>query len=331
MNKSELLNWLHEENRQWEAFIAQIDPQRMEQPGVAGEWSIKDIIAHLTLWQPRLIAGLQAAQRGQPEPPPPWPAHLTTDDEINAWIYAKARERSVDEILAETQQLFQQLLAVINDLPDEVLIETERRLVHLDGKRFPAGEFFDHFHDDHEAELRAWLAQTGSWKMDLPAILISQYLASLEMLKQTITQCPPELWNAAQDKNRFWQVAYHALYFTHEYLADSYESFVPWEKHREVYDFDERLEDQPVFEPYDREAILEYLAFCQQHVAERVPRLNLEGREGHGGGEFVSMELQIYSIRHLMQHTGELMERLAAHTDAAVTGAQVDWVGSKHA
>jgi len=156
--------------------------------------------------------------------------------------------------------------------------------------------------------------------MDIPAILISQYLASLEMLKQTISKCPESIWNAASDKNKFWQVAYHALYFTHEYLADSYETFTPWVKHREVYDFDE----SQIFEPYDKETILEYLAFCQQHVTERVPQLKLSELEGHGDRSMLTLELQIYSIRHLMQHTGELMERLGSRT-----GAEIDWVGSK--
>jgi hypothetical protein len=156
--------------------------------------------------------------------------------------------------------------------------------------------------------------------MDIPAILISQYLASLEMLKQTVTQCPESIWNAANDKNRFWQVAYHALYFTHEYLADSAKTFIPWVKHREVYDFDE----SQVFEPYDKESILEYLAFCQREVVERVPRLSLEAPEAHGRS-LSTLELQIYSIRHIMQHAGELMERLGSRIDA-----QIDWVGRKH-
>jgi hypothetical protein len=157
--------------------------------------------------------------------------------------------------------------------------------------------------------------------MDIAAILISQYQASLEMLKQTITECPESIWNAASDKNKFWQVAYHALYFTHEYLADSYESFTPWIKHREVYDFDE----SQVFEPYDKDTILEYLAFCQQHVAESVPQLDLEAADGHGNRSLNRLELHIYSIRHIMQHTGELMERLGTRT-----GAEIDWVGQKH-
>ena len=160
MNKSELLHWLQDEYQQWEALLAQIGPERMEQPGVNGDWSMKDLVAHLYYgWQPRLIARIQAAQRGEPEPPPPWPAHLQTDDEINAWIYEANRERSAREVLDESHQQFQQFLAVIEGLPDGVQIESERRLVQLGDKCFSASEFFDHFHDDHEPDVRAWLAR----------------------------------------------------------------------------------------------------------------------------------------------------------------------------
>ena len=158
MKKSELLNWLQEEYQKWEAFLDQISPTRMDQLGVNGDWSMKDIVAHLTGWNRWLVARLQAAQRSEPEPPPPWPAHLQTDDEINAWIYESNQGRSVRAVLDESHQVFQQLLAVIEGLPDEVLIEQKWHLVWLDDKRFPAGEFFDHFHDDHEPDIRAWLA-----------------------------------------------------------------------------------------------------------------------------------------------------------------------------
>ena len=158
MNKSELLQWLQEEYQQWQAFFALIDPARMDQPGAAGDWSIKDIVTHLNWAQPRLISYIQAAQRGEPLPPPPWPEHLQTDDEINAWMYESNRGRSVREVLDQSHQLFQQLLAVIEGLPDEVQIEPARHLLLLDGQHFPAGEFFDHFHD-HEPEMRDWLAR----------------------------------------------------------------------------------------------------------------------------------------------------------------------------
>jgi len=158
MKKSELLIWLQEEYQKWEAFLDQIGPARMDQPGVNGDWSMKDIVAHLTGWNRWLVARLQAAGRSEPEPPPPWPAYLQTDDEINAWIYESNQGCSVRAVLDESHQVFQQLLAVIEGLPNEVLIEQEWHLVWLDDKRFPAGEFFDHFHDDHEPDIRAWLA-----------------------------------------------------------------------------------------------------------------------------------------------------------------------------
>ena len=160
MKKSELLDRLQEKYRQWEAFLGEIDPARIEQPGVNGDWSMRDILAHLTSWHRHLVARLDAAERGQPEPPPPWPAHLQTEDEINAWIYESNRGRSAREVLEDTRQVHQQLLTVLERLPDDVQIETVEPsyyLVWVNGQRFPASEFFDHFHDDHEPDVRAWL------------------------------------------------------------------------------------------------------------------------------------------------------------------------------
>src|ERR1041385_7027454 len=140
MNKSELLNGLQEEYQQWNALLDQIDPARMDQPGVTGHWSIKDIVAHLTGWRRRTVARLQAAQRREPEPPPPWPAHLQTDDEINAWIYESNHGRSVREVLEDSDQVFQQLLAAMEQLPENVLEDPQRYLPWLEGNPFsPAG------------------------------------------------------------------------------------------------------------------------------------------------------------------------------------------------
>ena len=169
MNKSELLNWLQEEYQQWKTLLDQIGQERMDQPGVNGNWSIKDLVGHLTGWQPRLISRIQAAQRGEPEPPPPWPAHLQTEDEVNAWIYESNRGRSVREVLDESDRSIHQFFTVMEGLPDDVRIETiqvspdrDFYLVWLGDQRFPAGEFFDHFRDDHEPDVRAWLARQDS-------------------------------------------------------------------------------------------------------------------------------------------------------------------------
>ena len=159
MTKSELLDWLQKEYQQWEVFLDQIGAVRMDQPGVNDNWSMKDIVAHLTGWNRWLVARLHAAQRGEPKPPPPWPAHLQTDDEINAWIYETHHGRSVDEVLEESHQVFQQLLTAIEGLPEQVLIDPSAYLPWLEGNPFTPAGLFSHFHEEHERDMRAWLAR----------------------------------------------------------------------------------------------------------------------------------------------------------------------------
>ena len=165
MNKSEFVDWMREEYQQWEALLDQIGLEHMDQLGVTAHWSMKDVVAHLSGWNRWVLARLQVAQRGDREPSPPWPAQLRSDDEINAWIYESNRGRSVREILDETHQIFEELLTVVEALPDNVRIENVHQtgrvyhLVWLDDERFQPGEFFDHFHDDHEPDIRAWLAR----------------------------------------------------------------------------------------------------------------------------------------------------------------------------
>jgi hypothetical protein len=162
MKKAELLQWLQDEQQQWNALLAQIDPAQMDQPGVVGQWSIKDLVAHLNGWQTRLISHLRAAHQGEPEPSSPWPAHLQEEDAINAWIYETNRNRTVNAVLAENAAQFQQLVAVIEGLPEAVQIKSDYRVIEFGDKRFSASEFFDHFHDDHEPDVRAWLAEQNS-------------------------------------------------------------------------------------------------------------------------------------------------------------------------
>ena len=157
MNKTDLLTGLQEEYRNWQELLDQIGPERMDQPGVAGTWSIKDIVAHLTGWRKRTVARFQAAQRGDPEPPPPWPSHLQTDDEINAWIYETNQGRSVQEVLDESHQVFQQLLAAIDGLPDQLFTHVQQYLPWWEGNSITPGALFSHFHEEHEPDMRAWL------------------------------------------------------------------------------------------------------------------------------------------------------------------------------
>jgi hypothetical protein len=165
-------------------------------------------------------------------------------------------------------------------------------------------------------------------KMDTKRIIQSQYFAALAMLKQAIDKCPQTLWDAAEDKNRFWHVAYHALFYTHLYLQDAVKDFQPWKNHRDQYQFMGQVpwppHDPPkIGEPYTREQVLAYLDFVRQQVQERVPALDLEAASGFEWLPFGKLELQFYNLRHLQQHTAELYERLGARA-----GIDLDWIGT---
>ena len=162
--------------------------------------------------------------------------------------------------------------------------------------------------------------------MNTKAVITSQYLAALDMLKQAIEKCPAGLWNSPQDKNKFWHLAYHALFYTHLYLQPTGKDFVPWSKHRDEYEFMGPLPWPPhkepnIGDPYQKEEVLEYLEFCRQQVSAIVGTLNLNDASGFDWMPFGKLELQFYNIRHLQQHTGELCERLGK------ANIDIDWVG----
>jgi hypothetical protein len=156
--------------------------------------------------------------------------------------------------------------------------------------------------------------------MDIKTILQSQYLATLEMLKNAIEQCPESKWADPEPKNKFWHIAFHSLFFTHFYLHPTEGDFVPWEKHRDVVSLSPS-DDPEAAQPYSQAELLEYLAFCQQQVREKVTVADLEAESGFHWLPFTALEKHIYNIRHTQLHAGELCERLGQ------AGIDVDWVG----
>ena len=149
---------LQAENQEWEALLDQIGAARMDQPDVAEHWSIKDIVAHLTGWRRRTVAHLRAARRGEGAPVMDWPSELQTDDEINAWIYETNRDRSVQDVLADSRQIFQDMVAAVDAFSDDELADPQT-IPWTEGEPLSAAMLFGHFHDEHEADMRGWLAR----------------------------------------------------------------------------------------------------------------------------------------------------------------------------
>jgi len=164
--------------------------------------------------------------------------------------------------------------------------------------------------------------------VEILSIVRSQFHAALDMLEVAIRAAPDEAWDRPQDVNRKWQVAYHALFYTHLYIQPTETDFEPWEKHRRnLQVMGGRLACPPheklgVAEPLTKVDILDYLETCRGQLDVRTADVDLEADSGFEWLPMSKLELQLYSLRHIMQHVGELYERIAK-----TSGADLPWVG----
>ncbi len=140
--------------------------------------------------------------------------------------------------------------------------------------------------------------------MKVQQTIQSQYLAALKMLKEAILKCPPAVWDAAQDQDKFWFKAQHVLYWAHVDLRATSSDFVAWRGHRKP---DARV-------PKSKQELLGYLAYLEHWIAEPGSPSDLVGSAGPRG-HFENLGRVIASIRHIQQHTGELYERLGSRTN----------------
>ncbi len=169
--KGEVLVAIDRERESWENLLAEVGEERMLEPGAMGEWTFKDLVAHISGWRARSLQRLEAASLGQPEPEPAWPAVYTSDDEVdawlqevNAWLHEVNKDRLLGEVVGESRESFARLAAIVQMLPDEALSDPSY-FPWLEGSALGAaivdGEFFSHFPEEHEADVRQWMQATG--------------------------------------------------------------------------------------------------------------------------------------------------------------------------
>ncbi|MGH2532921.1 MAG: ClbS/DfsB family four-helix bundle protein [Thermomicrobiales bacterium] len=148
----------------WEEIVSHVGDAGMDRPGAAGNWTFKDVAGHLNGWRELTVDRLEAAARVQAPPPTPWPDDLSEETDegveaINRWIYERNRDRPAAAILAESREQFRRMRAAVEVVPEDELV-TPGRFLWLGGA--PLGAVldgsFDHLYEEHEPEIRAWLA-----------------------------------------------------------------------------------------------------------------------------------------------------------------------------
>jgi hypothetical protein len=164
-SKDALLERIESERRAWDALLVEVGERRMEQPGVNGVWTFKDMMSHLIAYRRQTVNRLQAAVQGTEPAPPPWPPEWDDNDEaqldrINAYIYEANKDRPLADVLAESRAQFGQMYDAVAALSDDALF-TRSRFTWLEGWPLAAvlDSSYGHLHEEHEPDIRAWLAR----------------------------------------------------------------------------------------------------------------------------------------------------------------------------
>jgi len=164
------------------------------------------------------------------------------------------------------------------------------------------------------------------------AALKSQYHAALAMLREAIEECPADVWASSAHTNAYWQIAYHALFFTHLYLQPDEAAFVPWAGHQSQVQHPDgiagpRDPSSPlplIPEPYAKPQVLVYCDLCDGMVDGAVEALDLESEEsGFDWYPIPKLEHQLVNLRHLQHHAAQLADRLRNEA-----GVGVRWSGT---
>jgi len=159
MDKNELLRTLSESRYELDRALADVAPIEMTTPAVVGEWSIKDIIAHIT-WSVKETVGMLEAKALAGSP-----LWRLSEEERNAAVYEQNRVRPLQEVLYESQQAHRRLIDLVIEMPEKDLLQADW-FAALPGGEWPPWRVIqvnvsDHY-SHHTRDIHSWLAQSAA-------------------------------------------------------------------------------------------------------------------------------------------------------------------------
>lgn len=132
MNREQLLRQL---DRRWLEFketFAGLPDDALTESGVVGDWSVKDILEHVTSWENEALKYLPIVLKG--ERPPRYSVQYGGIDAFNAKMTAQNRALSLAETLERLEETHRKLVSYVQTVPEEEFrTETRfRRRLRLD-------------------------------------------------------------------------------------------------------------------------------------------------------------------------------------------------------
>jgi hypothetical protein len=146
----DLLDGLRAAREEFLAAVADIDPALRETPGLVGEWSARDLLAHVGYWSGHAAESLHRAEQGEL-------AEFGRDelsvDERNAVVTRVARETDFATVAKREQGAYAAFAARLAAVDPESLGDrdadgdTLEEIIAFDGA--------DHYRE-HTLDVRAW-------------------------------------------------------------------------------------------------------------------------------------------------------------------------------
>lgn len=160
MTKDELIQKIESEWATLQAALDGLTEEQMHQPGVVGEWTIKDVLVHITAWQTRLIATLFKAERGIT---PETTEGGKTVNQMNEKFYREMKDRPFEQVWDDLDSSYYQLLNRLGVWKEKDLFDP-KRFKWMQGSPFVeyiAGDSYEHY-AEHAAQIREWRKTTST-------------------------------------------------------------------------------------------------------------------------------------------------------------------------
>ena len=121
--KSQLIEAAQKEYDALEKLIAPLTVDQMTHPPAAGEWSIKDVLAHLYEWQQMFFRWYEAGLRGEMPAVPAEGYKWSQLPALNQHIYETYRDLPLDKALRLLCQSHAKTMSLLESLPEADLFQ----------------------------------------------------------------------------------------------------------------------------------------------------------------------------------------------------------------
>lgn len=155
MNKTELIQRIETDWARLQAALDGLSEEQLHTPGVVGDWSIKDVLAHITAWQTRLITAMFKVEKGFK--PDTLGGGAAAVDQLNEKFYREMKDRPFEQVWDDLDASYQQLLRRLENWSDKDLFDA-KRFKWMQGEpfeRYIAGDSYEHY-AEHAAQIEAW-------------------------------------------------------------------------------------------------------------------------------------------------------------------------------